>query len=119
MPGRLSREALVFKALCVLDEAVEQARAGAVPASPGLRLALAFLYAVGDRRKEWFDREPYDGFWRLATLGDANLAAGSNVDATGRLTQMNAYLNGIGRAAGMDVDVTVLHAIKRARGRPT
>lgn len=116
MPGRLSRETLVFKALCVLEEAIEQARKGAVPPSPGLRLALAFLYAVGDRRREWFDREPYDQFWRLATQADANFTEGHNVDATGRLTQMTANFNGIGRAAGMEVDVTVLHAIKRARG---
>lgn len=116
MPGRLSREALVFRALCVLEEAVEESRKGAVPPSPGLRLALAYLYAVGDRRREWFDREPYDGFWRLATQQDANFSAGSNVDATGRLTQLTAHLNGIGRAAGMEVDVTVLQAIRRARG---
>lgn len=72
-----------------------------MPPSPGLRLAHAFLYAVGDRRRKWFDREPYDHFWSLATHDDANFSAGSNVDATGRLTQMKAYLNGIGRAAGM------------------
>lgn len=100
----------------MLEEALEESRRGAVRPSPGLRLALAYLYAVGDRRREWFDREPYDGFWRLATQQDANFSAGSNVDATGRLTQMTAHLNGIGRAAGMEVDVLVLQAIRRARG---
>lgn len=118
MPGPLSREALVFRALCVLEEVVEESRKGAVRPSPGLRLALAYLYAVGDRRREWFDREPYDGFWRLATQQDANFSAGSNVDATGRLTHMTAHLNAIARAAGMELDVPLLHAIKRSRGVP-
>lgn len=115
MPSRLTRQALVFKALCVLDEAIERARSGAVVPNPGLRLALAFLYVVGDRRGEWFDREPYDDFWRLATQQQASFVEGHNSDAHGRLTQMNADMNAIGRAAGMPIDVVVLSAMQKAR----
>lgn len=111
--GGLSRPALVFKALRVLDEALEQARRGPVAPSLGLRFAIAFLYAVGDRRREHFDREPYDEFWRLATQSDANLTEGHNVAGYGRVTTMSANLNGIARAAGMPIEGEVLAALRR------
>ena len=105
------KEALVFKALCVLDEAMEQARAGKVPPGRGLRFALAYLYAVGNRRGEWFDREPYDEFWKLATTQDAH---DGGTDSVGRFTTMQANVNAIARAAGLEMTVTVLHAVKRS-----
>lgn len=116
MPGGLlTREALVFKALCILDEAMEQARRGRVPASLGLRFALAFLYAVGDRRGEWFDRQPYDTFWREATQRQEDLTEGHNVHAYGRVMHMTASMNAIARAAGMPLEIEVLQALRRAR----
>ncbi len=113
-PSRPIKEALVFKALCVLDEAMEQARGGKVLPSLGLRFALAYLYAIGDRRKEWFDREPYDEFWMLATKRGA---CDGGTDSVGRFTAMQANINGIARAAGLEMTVTVLHAVGRATGR--
>lgn len=64
---RVGKEALAFKALCVLDEAIADAREGKVRPSAGLRFALAYLYIVGDREGEWFDRQPYEEFWQAAT----------------------------------------------------
>ena len=116
MPQRgLSRAALVFKALCVLDEALDQARRGRVAPSLGLRFAIAFLYAVGDRRREYFDREPYDEFWRLATQSSATLLEGHNIEGYGRLNTMGANLNGIARAAGMPIEGEVTTALHNAR----
>ena len=116
MPGGLlTREALVFKALCILDETMEQARRGRVPSSLGLRFALAFLYAVGDRRGEWFDRQPYDTFWREATQRQEDLTEGHNVDAYGRVMHMTASMNAIARAAGMPIEIEVMQALRSAR----
>ncbi|MDB5581504.1 MAG: hypothetical protein JWR80_6680 [Bradyrhizobium sp.] len=93
----LDRRRLTFLALCVLDEAWDQARSGKVPASIGLRLALACLYALGDRRNEWFDREQYEEFWRAATQSDLH---GAGAAAFGRSQQLTSSLNAIaGRRA--------------------
>ncbi|WP_286774433.1 hypothetical protein [Sphingomonas sp. 66-10] len=35
-------------------------------ATPGLCLALAFLYPISDRRGLWLEREPYIEFWQRA-----------------------------------------------------
>lgn len=116
MPGgRLTREALVFKALCILDEAMDQARRGQVQPSLGLRFALAFLYAVGDRRGEWFDRQPYDTFWREATQKQEDLTEGHNVDGYGRVIHMTASMNAMARAAGMPIEAEMIAALRRAR----
>lgn len=109
----------MFRALCVLDEAVDAARIELVPPSPGLRLALAFLYVVGDRRQEWFDRQPYDDFWRQATTVDATLTEGHNTAGYGRVIHMRASMNAIARAAGMPIDLKASQAINRARERRT
>lgn len=116
---RLSREALVFRALCVLDETCAQAREGRVAPSAGLRLALAFLYAVGDRRAEWFDRQPYDEFWRVATQEHAAIAGGHNTEGYGRSVTLTSNMNAIARAAGMPTDPPMLAALARARGALT
>lgn len=95
----LGKQELAFKALCVLDEAIEDARAGKVRPSPGLRLALAFLYAVGDRRGEWFDREPYVEFWRAATQDDAT---GGAQDGIGRRGELVTSFRAIARTVGCE-----------------
>jgi hypothetical protein len=111
-----NRDQLVFKALCVLDDAIDQSCRGKVPASLGLRFALAYLYAVGDRRREWFDRQPYDEFWRLATKRDeAGNGLHCGTEATARRTSLNAAMNGIARAAGMKITPPIMERLLRAR----
>jgi hypothetical protein len=112
----MRRADLVFTAILVLDEALEAARAGRVAPRPGLRLALAYLYLVGDRRTEWFDREPYFEFWQQATQSDAaGVGAEGSAASWGRQTQMTAAMNAIARAAGLELDAPVLERIARAR----
>jgi hypothetical protein len=108
----MSRNRLVFLALCVLEEAADAAARGRVAPAVSLRLALAYLYAVGDRRAEWFDRQPYDEFWRVATQEEA---AGPSAAAFGRSQALTAALNAIARAAGMERDARHLEATRRAR----
>lgn len=105
--------------MAVLYEASEAADKGAVPPSVGLRLALAVLYELGDRRTEWFDREPYDDFWRDVTqpIPDDRPAE------IGRWQRINASLNGIARAAGFirtpDFDDAIARALrKNGAGQP-
>ena len=101
-----------FLALVVLDEAMEMTKAGRVPASTGLRLALAHLYAVGDRRREYFDREPYDSFWRLATQQDNT---GSPPEDYTRWAMLLSNFNGIARAAGAPATPEFFIAVHDAR----
>lgn len=114
----IARTRLVAHALLVLEDACEAARAGRVARSPGLRLALAYLYAVGDRRGAWHDREPYDQFWRRAT-GEDLPADGVNTTAAayGRLVQLRASMNAIARAAGVELTPERLEQLARARRR--
>lgn len=109
------RRALTFKALCVLAEAQAAAKRGRVPPSLGLRFALAYLYAVGDRRGEWFDREPYVEFWQVATRGTATSnGVNSDVGGSARAATLQTCVNAIGRAAGVEVTVNVLIALSKA-----
>lgn len=56
---RFDTDQLVLKALCVLDEAVEQCRDAPLPSSFGLRFALAYLHNVSRADRHWFDT-----FWK-------------------------------------------------------
>lgn len=107
----LGRRKLNFWAMCVLYETSEAADRGAVPPSLSLRLALAVLYELGDRRAEWFDREPYDDFWREVTRPIPD----DHPEEIGRWQVINASLNGIARAAGFVRTPDFDDAIKRAR----
>jgi len=100
-----------FLALCVVVEAEDQSRRGKVAPSLGLRLALAHLYDASDRRGAWFDREPYDAFWKAATQDDR---CDGSAGAFGRRQQLTAALNAIARAAGMELDVTADHRLRAA-----
>lgn len=55
---RLSRDRLIFMALCVLDDVCWQARKGQVQGTMSIRLALATLYACSDGNEA-----PYREFW--------------------------------------------------------
>ncbi|MFD1789635.1 hypothetical protein ACFSC3_18935 [Sphingomonas floccifaciens] len=105
---------LVFKALCALEEAVREAERGKVHPSLGLRFALAYLYAVGERRREWFDRQPYVEFWQLATKEDAPTRGGQTMAGSARLTGLTSSINAIGRAAGIEITPDVGQKLRRA-----
>lgn len=57
------RDRLIHLALLTLHETVEEARRNPVKGTVGLRLALAYLFSVSDRK----DRRAFDEFWRLVT----------------------------------------------------
>ncbi|MES2339610.1 MAG: hypothetical protein V4537_16080 [Pseudomonadota bacterium] len=112
------KQAMVFKALCVLEEAQRAARRGRVEPSFGLRFALAYLYAVGERRGEWFDREPYIEFWRVATKESAvSTGVNGGVDGSARTTTLGKCVKGIARAAGMEMTPDLMARIGRALDR--
>lgn len=110
------KQALVFKALCVLEEALEDAARGRVRPSVGLRFALAYLYAVGQRSGEWFDREPYVEFWQLATQQDTPTRNGRTMEGSARGTKLQASMNAIARAAGMETTPAVIARLRAAIG---
>lgn len=100
-----------FLALCVLQQAIDASKRGKVPPSIALRLALAYLYDVGVQAGTWHDREPYDEFWTAATQEDQH---GDNAAGFGRSQMLNAHLNAIARAAGMEMDVTLYQRVLEA-----
>lgn len=103
---RLTRERLIFHALCVLDEAQDQTRVGAVPASAALRLALAFLHLNGAERG-WID-QLWQGLVKRAETGPG-------ADAFGRSQQITASINAISRQVGVERSNEFLDAMRAAR----
>lgn len=101
---RLTCDQLIFKALCVLDDV----HAG-TPAGPGLRFALAYLYAVGNGERWLFDE-----FWRAAIEPET----GNLATDFGRRQGMTGAMNGICRSVGMERDDELIKALRRAR-QPT
>jgi len=113
-PPPPSRNDLAFFALATLSETMDRAKLGRVLPSPGLRLALALLYSIGNRRGEWFDREPYISFWQEATQRDeggdgCNAGAG----AVARQSMMWANMQAIARAAGVDLTPELRMAMRK------
>jgi len=103
---RVARNRAIFHALCVVDEAQERARCGAVPPSAGLRLALAFLHLCGAERN-WIDQ-----FWQAAV---GRSETGQGADAFGRSQEMTAAVNAITRAVGVERSLAFLDALRDAR----
>lgn len=111
-----SRDRLAFLALTVLYEAMDQAKRGRVDASPALRLALATLYSLGNRRGEWFDREPYITFWQEATQREVSgEGVNSSAEASARQTMMWVSMQSIARAVGIELTSEVGLAMRKAR----
>jgi hypothetical protein len=100
---RLSRESLKIKALHVLEAAAWDVGKVRAPPSPGIRLALAYLYAVGDA-----DRALYDEFWRAAI--DRPCEGREAIDAG---ASINPPLNGIYHAAGIERTTDIFAAVSR------
>ncbi len=110
---RIARGRLIFLALCAVDEVIGQL--GSEPQKPtvAMRLAMAFLYACSDGR-----REPYDSFWKV--LGDpydwSNDAPGStNGRAYVRRTYAGIHFKGICRSVGIEPTVKFEHSLSEAR----
>ncbi|AOF97165.1 hypothetical protein [Sphingobium sp. RAC03] len=109
---RFERDHLIFKALCVLDEAVDQAREAPLrPPSAGVRFALAYLWAVAPSG----DRKPYDEFWRVIQgIGCGHPNAHARETVRGQSAQTAFYP--IARAAGVEPTVALSEAMRMARG---
>tara|TARA_R110000787_G_scaffold208846_7_gene318892 strand:- start:25718 stop:26095 length:378 start_codon:yes stop_codon:yes gene_type:complete len=109
---RFEREHLIFKALCVLDEAVDQARAAPLqPPSAGVRFALAYLWAVAPSG----DRAPYDKFWLAIQGGRSGQKTPYLTDVVRGQTAQSAFYP-IARAAGLEPTVALSEAMRKARG---
>lgn len=109
---RFERDHLIFKALCVLDEAVEQARDAPLrPPSTGVRFALAYLWAVAPSG----DRAPYDSFW-LAIQGGGSGQKTPHLTGIVRGQTAQSAFYPIARAAGLEPTVALSEAMRKARG---
>ncbi|WP_066723620.1 hypothetical protein [Sphingomonas pituitosa] len=103
---RIARDRAIFHALCVVDEAQERARAGAVAPSAALRLALAFLHLCGAERG-WIDQ-----LWEALVKRDE---AGGGATAFGRSQQITAAVNAITREVGVERSLELIEALRAAR----
>ncbi len=109
---RFDRERLIFKALCALDEIVDECRSGPVKATFAMRFALAYLYTVSNGH-----RASYDTFWREAR--DPKSSAYSDHDRRYlRSTNARTALTGIARSVGIEMTAQVMRALSDARKGP-
>lgn len=92
VPSR-SEEKLTTLALSALEEVTARAHREAVERTWGIRLALAYL-AYNASQQPNFVRWPFDRFW----------SAMASPDIIGRWQNMNASLNGIYIAVGLQRD---------------
>ena len=112
MDSAAIRERLVWKALCALDQVVEECAAG--PAAPTLllRFSLAFLYSVSSG-----GRESFDDFWRVVL--DHHPSAYSRQQANYmRRTYAETHLAGIARTVGIERTAEICAAMKASYRRP-
>ena len=109
---RFDRDHLTFKALCALDEAIDQCDAAPIKPTFALRFALAYLFAVSDGQ-----RAPYDAFWREVT--DSNGAAYSEPSRRYvRTTYARTALGGISRDLASSCQQTLRDArVSKSRVR--
>lgn len=106
---RFDRERLIFKALCALDEIVDDCHAGPVKPTFAMQFALAYLYAMSNG-----DRAFYDEFWRETR--DPKTNSYSDHDRRYlRSTHARTALTGIARSVGIEMTVQVMHALSDAR----
>lgn len=96
----MPRSALVDRAIAVLEEALGQTRRAPVRAGPGLKLALAFLYAVSDdlAHPGQTPRRAFDDF--LAAVTCDRSTDMPEKDGRGRAAKALATLNHIRRRVG-------------------
>lgn len=106
---RIDRDHLTFKALCALDEAIDECDSGPIKPTFALRFALAYLFAVSDGR-----RDPYDAFWREVrdTRGSAYSEASRRYVRT---TYVRTALAGISRGVGIELNSDMMQRLRDAR----
>jgi len=97
---RVSREALVKRAMAVLDEAIWETSKSPVKAGPGLCLALAYLYAVADPHCPLGrpSRQDFDDF--LAAVTDRTFTDMAARDGRFRSSEALPNYNRIARRVG-------------------
>ena len=93
----------------MLDEAIEQSRHQPVPASPGVKLSLAYLFALSDG-----ERRSFDGFLEFIA-SPARSEEPSWSAAYRRSTYAWGVFEGIVRSIGFFPSVAVEHVIANAR----
>ena len=108
---RFDRDHLTFKALCALDEAIDQCDTAPIKPSFALRFALAYLFAVSDGC-----REPYDAFWRQVRDGTGGAFSKSSRRYV-RTTYARTALAGISRGVGIELTVDLMQRLRDARSR--
>jgi hypothetical protein len=104
---RFACDPLVFKALCAVDEACEQAQADIVRPSFALRFALAYLYVRSDGTR-WV----YDAFWKA--IQDADIRSNGGYL---RGTSATSAMQGIMRSVGVVPTFETLQVLQHARAR--
>ena len=106
---RFDRDQLTFKALCALDEAINQCDAAPIKPTFALRFALAYLFAVSDGR-----RDPYDAFWR--EIRDPKASAFSDsARRYVRTSYARTALARISRGVGVELTADVMQHLRDAR----
>lgn len=114
-----TRDQLIFKALCALEETCSAMADGPVAPTAQLRFLLAFLcQASGPDELGQPHRASFDEFWSVATRPCAADHEGDRQMRV-RRNQASACMQGIARRVGMPLDREVYAAMARAlRGRP-
>ena len=98
---RMPIDLLKVKALLVVEDAGRRVGLEPIGAEPGLRLALAFLYAVGDQ-----DRALFDDYWRAVV----DQPHGATPAARRAQQSVVPLVNRIYRTAGVDRSVAMMAA---------
>jgi hypothetical protein len=106
---RFDRNHLTFKALCALDEAIDQCDAAPIRPTFALRFALAYLFAVSDGR-----RDPYDAFWREIRDGKGSAFSEASRRYV-RTTYARTALAGISRSVGVELTAEMVQRLRDAR----
>lgn len=100
---------LIFKALCVLDQAIDDCNAGPVVGTFGLRFALAFLYAASDGNRHHFDK-----FWQI-TRDPMIHAYSEDSRAYQRTSYARTSLTGICDSIGLPLTLELGTKLSEAR----
>lgn len=109
---RISREHLMFKALCALREAQHKAEQAPFQPDRGLRFALAYLWS---QARPGSDRTAFDDFW--LALSSKGAGVSDHVRQLERIGQLTRALNGIFLAVGYPSTPDATGALDRALRR--
>lgn len=107
---RFDRNHLVFKAICALDEIVDQCHAGPIRTTLAMRFVLAFLYSQSPSD----DRSRFDKFWKI--IRDEYQPAYSDHDRRYlRVTYARTCWTGIARSCGIPMNLETENRIAAVR----